>query len=82
MPKRFFKSTKDVKKQNYEELGTVSLVEDGWLFSSCDDMGGKTLVDTTVEADYWVYKKFGVAAFYDSTMITEKSLDFQILTQL
>jgi translocation and assembly module TamA len=46
--------------------------------SSCDDMGGKTLLDTTAEADYWVYKKFGVAAFYDSTMITEKSLDFQI----
>jgi translocation and assembly module TamA len=46
--------------------------------SSCDDMGGKTLVDTTVEADYWIYKKFGIAAFYDSTMVTEKSLDFQI----
>ena len=41
--KRFFKSTKDVKKQNYEELGTVSLVEDGWLFSSCDDMGRNSI---------------------------------------
>jgi translocation and assembly module TamA len=69
--KRFFAGGSfSNRAYGYNRLGATD--------SSCDDMGGKTLVDTTVEANYWIYKKFGVAAFYDSTMITEKSLDFQI----
>ncbi len=44
--------------------------------SSCEDMGGKTLIDTSVEADYKINEKFSVAAFWDSTLITEKSFKF------
>jgi len=41
--KTFFKTTKDVKEKKYEELGNVSLVENGWLFSSCDSMGTESI---------------------------------------
>ena len=42
--KTFFKTTKDVKEKEYEELGNVSLVENGWLFSSCDSMGTESIL--------------------------------------
>jgi translocation and assembly module TamA len=46
--------------------------------SSCDDMGGKTLIDSSLEANYQINDKFIGALFYDSTMITEKSMEFDI----
>ncbi len=42
--KQFFKTTKEVKEKKYEELGSVSLVENGWLFSSCDSMGTESIL--------------------------------------
>ncbi len=44
--------------------------------SKCNDMGGRTLIDSSFEANYWIYDKFGVGVFYDTTMITQKSLKF------
>lgn len=41
--KKFFKTSKEMKQQNYEELGNVSLIEDGWLFSSCNKMGDTSI---------------------------------------
>jgi hypothetical protein len=41
--KDFFKTSKEVKTKDYEELGSVSLVQDGWLFSSCDSMGTESV---------------------------------------
>ena len=37
--KKFFKESTEVKQLDYQEMGNVSLVENGWLFSSCDSMG-------------------------------------------
>lgn len=44
--------------------------------SICEDMGGKTLIDTSMELNYWVWDKFALGLFYDSTMLTLKSFDF------
>ena len=44
--------------------------------SKCKYMGAKTIIDTSVEADYWLYHNFAFAAFADSTMINEKTLFF------
>lgn len=40
--KVFFKSSKEVKSKRYKELGMVSYVETGWLWSSCDSMIDKS----------------------------------------
>lgn len=44
--------------------------------SKCEDMGGKTIIETSVEADYWFWEKFGVGLFYDSTMLNLKTFNF------
>jgi len=44
--------------------------------SKCKDMGGKTMLDTSVEADYWVWDKFGFALFYDATMLNLQTSKF------
>ncbi len=44
--------------------------------SKCEDMGGKTIVDLSAESDYQINEKFSVAIFLDSTLITEKSMEF------
>ena len=41
--KTFFKTKKEVKENSYEDLGNVSLIQDGWLFSSCDKMGKESI---------------------------------------
>ena len=48
--KKFFKTHKDVKEKKYEELGGVSLVEDGWLFSSCNTMGADSIKKLELKA--------------------------------
>ncbi len=46
--------------------------------SMCDEAGAKTLIDTTIEMSHPLYKKFDGALFYDATMISEKSFEFNI----
>ena len=46
--------------------------------SMCDEVGAKTLIDTTVEVSHPLYKNIDVALFYDATMISEKSFTFTI----
>ncbi len=46
--------------------------------SMCDEVGAKTLIDTSIEMSYPLYKKIAGALFYDATMISEKSLSFSI----
>jgi len=44
---------------------------------SSSDLGGKTWLNLSVEADYPLYEKLYGALFFDSTMITEESYDFK-----
>ncbi len=46
--------------------------------SMCDEVGAKTLVDTTLEVSHPLYQKIDGALFYDATMISEKSFEFTI----
>ncbi len=46
--------------------------------SMCDEVGAKTLIDTTLEASHSIYKNIDAALFYDATMISEKSFEFTI----
>ncbi len=46
--------------------------------SMCDEVGGQTLVDTTLEASHPLYEKIDGAVFYDATMISQKSFEFTI----
>ncbi len=52
----------------YNRLGATN--------SKCEDMGGKTIFDSSIEADYWINPKYGIALFYDTTMLTIDSLEF------
>lgn len=40
---KFFKSVKSVKEQTYNEIWEVSFVKNGWLVSTCDWMGTKSI---------------------------------------
>ena len=44
--------------------------------SMCDEVGGKTLIDTTLEVSHPIYKNIDAALFYDATMISQKSFEF------
>jgi translocation and assembly module TamA len=46
--------------------------------SMCDEVGGKTLIDTTLEVSHPIYKNIDAALFYDATMISLKSFEFTI----
>ncbi len=46
--------------------------------SMCNEVGAKTLIDTTLEVSHSVYKNIDAALFYDATMISEKSFEFTI----
>ena len=46
--------------------------------SMCDEVGGKTLIDTTLEVSHPIYKNIDAALFYDATMISQKSFEFTI----
>ncbi len=46
--------------------------------SMCDEVGAKTLIDTTLEASHPLYKNIDLALFYDATMISEKSFEFKL----
>jgi len=46
--------------------------------SMCDEVGGKTLIDTTVEMSFPLYEKIEGAFFYDATMLSEKSFEFTV----
>ncbi len=44
--------------------------------ASCDEVGGKTMIATTIEASYPIYKKLEAAIFYDTTLISKNSFYF------
>jgi len=46
--------------------------------SMCDEAGAKTLIDTTIEMSHPLYHSLDGALFYDATMISEKSFEFNI----
>ncbi len=46
--------------------------------SMCDEVGAKTLIDTTLEVSHSIYKNIDAALFYDATMISEKSFEFTV----
>lgn len=46
--------------------------------SMCDEVGAKTLIDTTIEISHPIHKNIDAALFYDATMISEKSFEFTI----
>jgi len=46
--------------------------------SKCKNSGGKTLVDTSIEINHPVYKKFDAALFFDSTLISKNPLEFSL----
>jgi len=52
----------------YNKLGATD--------SKCKYMGAKTIIDTSIESDYWVNNSFAIATFFDGTMINEKTLFF------
>ncbi len=44
--------------------------------AKCADVGGKTMVETSVELDHPIYKKLVGALFWDSTLLSKDSMDF------
>jgi len=44
--------------------------------ASCDGVGGKTLIDNSLEIDHPIYKKLSFAIFWDSTMLSVKERYF------
>ncbi len=56
----FYKTKKDIESKKFEEIGTVSLVENGWLFSSCDTMGRESTIKLEQKA-----KSLGADAVID-----------------
>jgi translocation and assembly module TamA len=50
----------------------------GSFDSSCDEVGGKTLIDTTLEMSYPIYQKLDAAIFLDSTLLSSQKHRFSI----
>ena len=48
----------------------------GAFDSTCSNVGGKTMVDTTLEINFPIYGDLYGGVFFDSSMISEKSLYF------
>ncbi len=48
----------------------------GAFDASCDEVGGKTMIATTIEASHPIYKKLEGALFYDTTLISKDSFYF------
>ncbi len=44
--------------------------------AKCKDVGGKTMIDASIEMDKPIYKKFIFALFFDTTLLSKDSLDF------
>jgi translocation and assembly module TamA len=50
----------------------------GAFDAACGDIGGRTLVDNTLEVSHPIYKNIDLALFWDSTMISAKRLNFNL----
>ncbi len=50
----------------------------GAFDASCGDVGGRTMIDNTLEVSHPVYKKFDFALFWDSTMLSKDTLNFNL----
>jgi translocation and assembly module TamA len=50
----------------------------GAFDAACGDIGGRTLVDNTLEVSHPIYKNIDLALFLDSTMISAKTLNFNL----
>ena len=50
----------------------------GAFDAQCDNIGGKTLIDTTLEMSHPLYKKIDGALFFDSTLLSKQSHRFSI----
>ncbi len=50
----------------------------GAFDASCENVGGKTLIDTTLEMSHPLYKKIDGALFFDSTLLSSESYRFSI----
>ncbi len=55
---------------SYNSLGAVD--------ASCENVGGKTMIDTTFEMSHPLYKKIDGALFFDSTLLSSQSHRFSI----
>ncbi len=44
--------------------------------AKCDEVGGRTMIATTIEASHPIYKKLEGAIFYDTTLISKDSFYF------
>ncbi len=44
--------------------------------AACDEVGGRTMIATTIEASHPIYKKLEGAIFYDTTLISKDSFYF------
>lgn len=50
----------------------------GAFDASCNEVGGETLIDTTLEMSHPLYKKIEGALFWDSTLLSQSSHRFSI----
>ncbi|RUM64507.1 MAG: hypothetical protein DSZ05_07460 [Sulfurospirillum sp.] len=55
-----------------------SFNELGAFDAACGNVGGRTLLDNSVEISHPLYKKLDIALFWDSTMISQKTLNFNL----
>ncbi len=55
---------------SYNELGAFD--------AECGNIGGRTLVDNSIEISHPVYKQLDLALFWDSTMISSQTLNFSL----
>ncbi len=50
----------------------------GAFDAACGDVGGRTMIDNTLEISHPVYKQISMALFWDSTMISKDTLNFNL----
>ncbi|MCH9813110.1 MAG: BamA/TamA family outer membrane protein [Epsilonproteobacteria bacterium] len=50
----------------------------GAFDADCDEVGAKTMIDTTLEVNHPLYQNFDGALFFDSTLLSTKSNRFSI----
>lgn len=50
----------------------------GAFDADCENMSGKTLIDTTIEMSHPLYKKIDAALFFDSTLLSFESHRFSV----
>ena len=55
---------------SYNELGAFD--------AECGNIGGRTLLDNSLEISHPVYKQLDLAFFWDSTMISQETLNFNL----